>query len=343
MINAIGIISIQSDPLSDIRGLYYLQACHLYQVEAYLYSASELKTFLSEGCLRAYTWGDGAPKQCLIDIPRYTEIYRGMYQILQNFPDEMRYFLKNTKLTDAFGLYKDQLQKYMLLGTLSEYAIPTFPIRSFDELLPMLRVIPNAILKPANGSRGLGIMKIKTKNEKTVYQCGKISGELTRDAFEHYFKEENKKSIVYYLLEPCLNITNYNGYAVDFRCLVSLGGKGDWENVLTYARIGSSEIASNVSTGGLIADAVNVLEELVPNQAEETLEKINRIALDVAELVQKNAKNPVSYLGIDICIDRDTKQIYVIEANSKPGLKNNVWSLALVRAQYFKYLLAQNS
>ena len=146
------------------------------------------------------------------------------------------------------------------------------------------------------------------------------------------------------ILEPCINIKNNEGKAVDFRCLVSLGGTGKWENVLTYARIGGSGVASNFSDGGSLNFALEVLEQIVPGQEEEKLDEINRVALDTAKLVQETSINPVSWLGLDICLDRDSNQVYVIEANSKPGVKFvGPWPLALVRAQYFKYLLQKDT
>lgn len=317
-----------------------LQACYLYGVDAYIYPLSEVNTYIDKGYIHAYHWINGELKKCQSDLPKYTEIYSSTLKLSQFYPNELDWLKKNTTLTDDFGLSKTDLQQALLKSHLSSYAIPTFCFKTYSELCGLLQAIPNAIVKPIGGTKGLGIMKLSALQGKTTYSTHNSSGELSQSSFEQYIKSMDARRASALILEPCINIKNNEGKAVDFRCLVSLGGTGKWENVLTYARIGGSEVASNFSDGGSLNFALEVLDQLVPGQGEEKLDEINRVALGTAKLVQETSKNPVSWLGLDICLDRDSNQVYVIEANSKPGVKFvGPWPLALVRAQYFKYLL----
>ena len=189
----------------------------------------------------------------------------------------------------------------------------------------------------------MGAMKLKMKDGKLCYSTPEGGGELTRALFSEYYGAAGYAEDDLLLLEPCLNILNDDGRAVDFRCLVSLNGEGKWQNVMTYARIGGTGVASNFSHGGSLNFAEDVLEMLIPGHSAEKLEEIDRVAIQVAEFVQKESPNPVSWLGLDVCIDRPSNQIYVIEANSKPGTKLvGPWPLSLVRAQYFRFLLSQS-
>ena len=185
-------------------------------------------------------------------------------------------------------------------------------------------------------------MKLEVRGDNLYYSTPEGTGLLTPEVFLAYYADAGYNEKHRLMLEPCLNILNDEGRAVDFRCLVSLNGEGKWQNVLTYARIGGSGVASNFSHGGSLNFAEDVLEMLIPGHGAEKLEEINRVALQVAEFVKNESKNPVSWLGLDICVDRPSNQVYVIEANSKPGTKLvGPWPLSLVRAQYFKYLLSQ--
>lgn len=317
-----------------------LQACYLYGVDAYIYPISEINTYRDKGYINAHQWKDGKLKNCQTDLPKYTEICSSSSNTAQAYPVDFRWLKEHTTLTDDFGLSKAALQQALLKSDLSPYAIPTFCFKTYSELCNLLRAIPNAIVKPAGGKKGLGIMKLLTLQGKTSYFTHNSSGELSQDSFDCYVTSMDAHNVNALLLEPCINIKNNEGKAVDFRCLVSLDGNGEWTNVLTYARIGGSGVASNFSDGGSLNFALEVLEQLVPGQGEEKLAEINRVALDVAKLVQKTSTNVVSWLGLDICLDNDSHQVYVIEANSKPGVKFvGPWPLALVRAQYLKYLL----
>lgn len=344
MRNAIGFLSSSSDVQINDRLMASLQACYIYGVDAYIYPLSEVNTYIDKGYIHAYQWIDGELKKCQSDLPKYTEIYSSTLKLSQFYPNELDWLKKHTTLTDGFGLSKTELQQALLKSHLSLYAIPTFCFKTYSELRSLLQAIPNAIVKPIGGTKGLGIMKLSTLQGKTTYSTHNSSGELSQASFEQYIKSMDARRASTLILEPCINIINNEGKAVDFRCLVSLGGTGKWENVLTYARIGGSGVASNFSDGGSLNFALEVLEQIVPGQEEEKLDEINRVALDTAKLVQETSINPVSWLGLDICLDRDSNQVYVIEANSKPGVKFvGPWPLALVRAQYFKYLLQKDT
>lgn len=343
MLSAIGIPLLLKGQIFE-RCDVMLKAAFLYHVPLYAYDISNISSYLQTGTIRALFWDGGKYSESLIDLPKYTEIIGGTEYLKRNYPTEYQWLMENTILTDQFGLRKADFQRRLLFSPLTQYAIPTVQVRSFTELVTSAVMFPNSVLKPSGTRRGFGIMKIENKNGKLFYLTSEGSGELTEEAFNQYYSSEwfdvHERLL---LLEPCLNILDDDGRAVDFRCLVSLNGEGKWQNVLTYARIGGSGVASNVSHGGSVNFATEVLEQLLPGHGIEKYNEINQVALEIAAFVQKESPNTVSWLGLDICVDRPSNQIYVIEANSKPGTKIvGPWPLALVRTQYFKYLLGQS-
>lgn len=342
MLNAIGIPLLRYHSIGE-RNDALLKAAYLYQVPAYIYRISDIEEYIRTGKIFALSWDGGAYRDCYVDLPMFTEIFCSMAGVAREFPNEYKWLLENTYITDSIGLGKNSFQQRLLRSDLTQYAIPTVVIDSYEELQRTSIIFPTAFLKPCNGRKAKGAMKLQTKNGILYYSTPEGSGILTPQVFREYYSNAGFGAKIRLMVEPCLNILNDEGRAVDFRCLVSLNGEGKWQNVLTYARIGGSGVASNFSHGGSLNFAEDVLEMLIPGHGAEKLEEINRVALQVAEFVQKESPNPVSWLGLDICVDRPSNQVYVIEANSKPGTKLvGPWPLSLVRAQYFKYLLSQS-
>lgn len=340
MLNAIGIPLLKSiDQISE-RNDVLLKAGYLYGVRVYGYSIYDIPSYRETGLISAYYWDGGQYRECKIDLPKYTEIYCSTSQIKQALPELFQWLWENTEFTDALGLPKFDFQRKLLLSELSQYAVPTIVVNSIADIIRNAELFEVSFLKPSNGRKALGAMKIEKKENGFYYSTPENSGALTEEALSRYYEINGFQADAPMMIEPCLNILNDDGRAVDFRCLVSLNGEGEWQNVLTYARIGGTGVASNFSHGGSLNFAEEVLEELLPGKGKEKLAEINEVALKVAAFVRKESTNPVSWLGLDICVDRPSNQVYVIEANSKPGTKLvGPWPLALVRAQHYKYIL----
>lgn len=342
MINAVGIPVMYTYETPGERNDALMKAAYIYNVRAFSYCISDIPSFVQTGKIPAVYWNGSEYTHCETDLPRFTEIYSSVSKMFSAFPSEMAWLKANTVFTDDVGLTKLELQSKMQKSELMPYSIPTILIRAFKELVASVNLFSSSFLKPIGGRKAHGVMKITRKATELCYHTPESSGVLTEEVYNQYYNVGTPQEPNALLLEPCLNILNDDGRAVDFRCLVSLNGEGKWQNVLTYARIGGSDVASNFSHGGSLNFAEEVLEALIPGHGAEKLREINEIALKVAAFVQGESPNTVSWLGLDICVDRPSNQIYVIEANSKPGTKLvGPWPLALVRAQYFRFLLSQ--
>lgn len=341
MKKAIGFPLPNSVQLDNSRLLSLLQSCYIYDVECYAYYLIEVKNYQQTGSISAYYWKNGRLNQCVIDMPMYNEVFYSSSSLIKEQREAYVWLCRNTKITDFHALSKIRLQQELLISDLSEYVIPSFLISSYAELCSSLASMPNVFIKPVHGRKAKGVMHVFKEKARVMYAVPEYTGELTEAVFGDYYNEVclNGGALI---LQPYINICTTEGKAVDFRCVVSLNGSGQWENVLTYARIGGSCVASNVSHGGSVAFPKPVIESMLGEDcADAKLKEIEQTAVSVAAFIESKCENPVSFLGIDICVDWRSANVYVIEANSKPGAKLvGPWPLCLMRAQYFSFLLS---
>lgn len=340
MVNAVGIGVLAKNPNNDPRAMLYLKACYLYGVPAFIFPVYEVETAIHSGYIHAFRWTEDGLERFTTEPPRFFEFYASLNSIKKVSQEYYQWIIDNTILTDAFGLSKERLERELLLSPLSQYAIPTFQTRTFQDIIGVLRAIPSALLKPAEGNLGIGIMHLNRENNRILYATAETTGVFSEESFENY-RMALPKNYGTFLVEPCINIRSKDGRAIDFRVQVSLNGAAQWEIGFACARIGGNGIASNFERGGSLTTPELGMRLLDVENPAEKVDELFWLAIEAAKLVQITAKSAVSCLGIDICVDYDTKQLYVLEANSKPGGRIiSLFHLAEVRASYFKYLLS---
>lgn len=288
-------------------------------------------------------WANGKYQTIESELPAFSELIFNR-SFLMNREDVARrksWLLEHTTLTDNPGLLKSAVSIVMMQSPLAPYAIPTYNASSYEELMSLLFLLPRAIVKPSGGRRGIGVYHIIRRGNTFMMEGAKVQKELTPTHWEEYraFLKERKCGSP--ILQPRLDFSLDEEHTVDFRLLVARGGSGDWEIVDIYPRIGSNRIVSNVSQGGFIGDSMEVLSLISQEKAAALFADLNRIALELPPLLQSQKEKPIAVLGIDVGIDRESLQPFVLEANTKPGTKFHLWKLAEKKVQYYQYLLSQ--
>lgn len=258
------------------------------------------------------------------------------YQPVQR---SMETIFNKTVLTEYGGLAKLVLSRVIQNSAeLSKYAIPTFDLHSYDEFLNYARLLKKCIVKPAGGRQGKYVYRIANSDGNVYFLRDNENVLVTQAFWDEYTAKLREAKLGIPILQPRLNFC-YEGRTVDFRLLVQRGGTGEWEKVAIYARIGESDTVSNLAQGGFVADPMTVLSSIAPGQEEALYQELEYLCDAVPRLIQSAKEKPLACLGIDVGIDCDTLQPYIIEANTYPGTKYHTWNLAHKKVQYFKYLI----
>lgn len=340
----IGIV-FQNHPTQEDRTVSLLLLAKAYDLKLCLFSLRDVDLSAELPVTRAIYWDGRAFQTTQTTLPPICEtcfFYRS--KELDELRPVMDYIVEHCVLTEYDGLPKTQLS--LILSSdpeLARFSIPTFVISSFDELLSFSSIVKKAILKPSNGRQGLLVQRVDRINNALHFVDEGATREITRPVWEEYFNAVQEADFGIPVLQPRLDFRYSDTRAVDFRLLVQRSSTGEWKIVELYARIGVNGTVSNVSRGGFIADAESILSELFPERAQELYEQLKQLCYLLPSVIQKHLDRPISCLGIDVGIDRETEQPYILEANTLPGTKFFNWDLSHEKIQYFRYLLQQQS
>lgn len=198
----------------------------------------------------------------------------------------------------------------------------TAPLEDYDTFVEMLNNYETIYVKPVNGSKGKGILRIdKTEDYFTVYYSS-FSEEVTTTFHSSYvlykrILERIKKQP--YLIQRGINLIKLDNRPIDFRILC-IKNKEDWKVVSSIARISpKANMVSNIAQGGEQIRTIEVLKDLYDDKiAQQYMKQIHELALNVSSQISQCYKGLFGELGIDVALDEDGKP-WIIEVNSKPS------------------------
>lgn len=235
--------------------------------------------------------------------------------------------LVNSKDVRFLGLgLKGKWQIYQLVSkhpTLASYLPPTEQVDSMNQILLWLGRYPSIILKPMNGSLGIGVIKV-TQSQRSFLVEGRTTDNkpyqkkfTTFQSFTAFFQSSKKRWR--YLIQPYLSLTTQQNIPFDLRLFVQKDGIGKWVTTGSAIRMGSKKsITSNLHGGGKAFSFENFLQQnYTASEAEKIKSHIAVLENTLPKYLEKN-HGPLVELGIDIGIDRD-RNVWLIEVNSKPG------------------------
>ena len=237
------------------------------------------------------------------------------------------------------SLCKENLMKALFRSPFSLYAIPSYYVTNYEEIVQHMQYITKGFLKPTNGKMGISTGKL-THIPKGL-QIEDFNGVhvFSEEFCNDFYKKVESQRFGYGLLQPCFDFSLDDNHAVDFRLLRHRGLNGEWEEVATYARIGETSLVSNVSQGGYIGDAKVILQQIAGDKADPLYEEIMMLGREIPRLIRQMRGDSVFCLGIDVAVDRETLRPFILEANTYPGTKYHDCQLAESRVRYYKYLL----
>jgi glutathione synthase/RimK-type ligase-like ATP-grasp enzyme len=201
--------------------------------------------------------------------------------------------------------------------------LPETQLFSMAKLDAMLKEQRAAIIKPAAGTHGIGVVRIAERNG--IYTATGRASEnrpFTRKFRSRTELEQFVTSFIRertFLLQPYLALHTPDGTPYDVRVLVQKGRQGRWETTGKAVRIGNRHnITSNLHGGGRAVPLSVFLAEHFPGKTRERIEEeIDQVVGLLPPFLEEHHGRLVE-LGIDIGIDKEG-HVWIIEVNSKPG------------------------
>jgi glutathione synthase/RimK-type ligase-like ATP-grasp enzyme len=195
----------------------------------------------------------------------------------------------------------------------------TICFREMSNLKEMLEEHRFLYAKPANGSMGKGVYRIR-RGPSGYQLASSYSAKIHKDlpslhrALQKIAKGKN------YLLQQGLKLICNDGNTADFRVLVQKNGNGQWAVTSMVARIGAGSVVSNVARGGTMMPATKALSVCGPwaGSKRPSARSLQRTALSLAQMLETSMGGQYAEFGIDLGVDV-YGHIWLLEVNSKPS------------------------
>ncbi|MCG7316743.1 MULTISPECIES: YheC/YheD family endospore coat-associated protein [Brevibacillus] len=288
-----------------------------------------------------------------IVIDRYRYYPKPQHQAYLAFRKRPLFTYANSRFSSKWNVHQVLNQQSSMQPWLPE----TFAYDK-DVLSNMLQKYPLIYVKPAQGTAGRSILRIKQTSSGydllgRELHLNKVSHKInTRTELHRYVKEWVKTQRMgeeIFLVQQGLQLDLISGRTVDTRILIQKTEWGEWDVTGLGMRIGGVKSStSNLHGGGLAKDAQKLLvERFGEPKATKILHNCYALAHQTAEAVESNYGRMIE-LGLDVGIDVSGRP-YLIEINPKPGRdifrklkRKKVYQKAVIRPiQYALYLLKE--
>lgn len=264
-----------------------------------------------------------------IDCSPYSFKYKEVIRFL-----EKRSILSSYKLGSKDHVYKKILKD----GEFAYLVIPTADYSSFYDFYHFLQKHEHIVIKPKNGLRGNSVYSLAMKENNYTLSYQQTESILSFEQLETFFDETllNKN----YLLQKYIASVTNTGDPFDCRIRLEKNGKGKWAVPLYLVRIGTNQkVVSNVAQGGSVTTLKPFLEANYPDSSDEMVEKLKNIAKTLPYKVEELFHKNLTSMGIDIGIDKYSKELFLFEIETGPGFEFAIGELALVKSEYYKYVI----
>ncbi|MDF2681252.1 MAG: hypothetical protein K0R47_2442 [Brevibacillus sp.] len=195
---------------------------------------------------------------------------------------------------------------------------------SQDDLKNMFATHRMVYAKPANGSMGRGIIRLRRTDQG--YQLARPGG-LNKtfssiQGLHQYLSKQTKNKP--YLLQQGLVLIGIQNRPTDFRVLVQKDRKGEWAVTSMVARLGQNRIVSNISRGGSMLPPLQALRLCGPwaSTSRPTPQTLRAVALKLSVLLEEALPGHYAEFGVDLGIDV-RGHVWLLEVNSKPSKSAN--------------------
>jgi hypothetical protein len=205
--------------------------------------------------------------------------------------------------------------------------LPHLPETSqYQGVTPLLKKLVLAgelILKPNDGSKGKGVVKVQVGPDGYRIRGRSRDNELIDRTFQKVKPFQNVLGQLTsgrrYLVQPYLALTSKQGEAFDIRSLMQKNEHGCWMLTGMAVRIGTlGSLTSNLDGGGRAEPLLPFLVAQFGNNKSSWIEsELVRLSRAIPLFMEQHFGR-FAELGIDFGVDR-SGAIWILEVNSKPG------------------------
>ncbi|MDD3268882.1 MAG: YheC/YheD family protein [Syntrophomonadaceae bacterium] len=201
--------------------------------------------------------------------------------------------------------------------------IPETQHLTHANLEAMLEKYDTLYLKPANGSLGKGIIKVRRDEKGILHLIAHRKGRhrsQVNNASDLLKKTKVFRGDRSYIVQQGIKLATYQGSPFDIRIVFQKNNKGEWQVGKKFVRVaakGSS--VANLSSGGRVETTKKIFKILykAPALIEDKHRQINELCKNIANTLENNSQANYGELGIDIGMDQNGFP-WLIEVNSKP-------------------------
>ncbi|WP_312118122.1 YheC/YheD family endospore coat-associated protein [Brevibacillus reuszeri] len=196
--------------------------------------------------------------------------------------------------------------------------------QSQEDLRQMLSTYRTIYAKPANGSMGKGIFRLRrTQVGYSLARPGGMNQSFSSLQGLHHFLSKRTKGKPY-LLQQGLPLIGISGRPTDFRVLVQKNRAGEWSVTSMVARLGQNRIVSNISRGGSMLTPLHALRVCGPwaTSNKPSPQLLRDVALKLSILLEEALPGHYAEFGVDLGVDV-RGHVWLLEVNSKPSKTAN--------------------
>ena len=272
------------------------------------------------------------------ELPKFIDISRFCFK--RKNREIIDYLRDNTILSDdgKISYNKKKLQEKLSEDPkFKDLVIPSTIANEVEDILNFMENNKKIVLKPISGQFGDGIYILIREEEhyKLLYQNNE---EILSEHEIHQFFNENIKGNRY-LIQKYINSKTKQGYPFDCRINVEKNGRGEWVTARKFIRIGiGQKVVSNISQGGGVCEVKSFLVANFNEKWKEIYQNLNEIANTLPYKMAQLRETKLMTLGIDVGIDSDGT-LYLFETNSAPGTTQLRAEVAMLRADYYNFVL----
>lgn len=215
----------------------------------------------------------------------------------------------------------DQLELFGKFPSISKYMPMSLTIDENSPIIDKIVEWEGALLKPARGRLGQGIIYIKQNGNKfEVNDDGEIQT-LTKKALEKYLKFLFEPETGPYILQQFAAGTGPKGRYFNVRVIVSKSGDGDWYtcNFLMSLLAKTGSIIANRDVGAKNIDLDAFLKYKHGKNVKKIYDDLFEAAVKITRVLDDSADASAEEIALDMAIDNNGK-VWLHEANWRGGM-----------------------